>query len=1301
MKASSKQVHKDTLIQENGIQENEIIDRETPFKEIVPIKTSSPIALAMERDESVDGVRPVAYPLLFGVEDEEPIGGDFSKVSCTQQSKPAKESLYGDSGSLVSPPERLEFRKTAKSNAGSLSSMKLAKNTTTSVEATQSSPPEMKKDLTMDKDPGQLSPVLVRKSEPKLREEEQCKNQVMEDQGKGLSFQQKPKKALMPKSPCSRKQAAVPAPPPVDLEEDFIILDDEAPVHFIIPRKAEVKNKRPVPADTAKEKVLTEPHSTDQLSQSEVEMTDRHEADAKRNKAQIESGKQKMKGKFGKASKKSGKDSVTHDGREDGADPVTEALEDNDCDQTSSQTKQGHKEVQAETPFKEIVPIKTSSPIALAMERDESVDGVRPVADPLLFGVEDEEPIGGDFSKEEQCKSQVMEDQGKGLSFQQKLKKALMPKSPCSRKQAAVPAPPPVDLEEDFIILDDEAPVHFIIPRKAEVKNKRPVPADTAKEKVLTEPHSTDQLSQSEVEMTDRHEADAKRNKAQIESGKQKMKGKFGKASKKSGKDSVTHDGREDGADPVTEALDDNDCDQTSSQTKQGHKEVQAVTGKKRAKSKAPEPVELSDKDETDAGCSQEIPAPVYRTTKKSSKSSKQERPGSNEKKESYKVTSAAALHSTNSVKSNKNRKNNKKEETVSKTKKQTSKKQIELEQIDPSRDEQEHDPPPALEEQEEQQRTAVNKQSSTKDAMGPGKKLKRKETQMGEPKPKDPPTTASDISSDSPLCFKRKRKPPGAWWLTSPNESTTELQPKQASGAAQGPKASTKTPTKQAAAVDSEETQSLRPAKGKQKKSKTHNVLDDGKKLIAGGDRYDTGAEQKTAKKTGGRRKPKSAAIQPQVASPVHVSGEEVGACPNESAGEISPEFCSPKRRHNVLPGEKRVFDQVYSRDVGSSQKPPSSSLRRPDSSASDNFLQKRQRKAPSNWWEVPQSQEPADGLPPPHSSPPKKSKLSNTPLRGAFNKEGNSMKLQKTKNHTRNIKRNIINTPKSIKRSLASMNAIFASEKPENMVKSGQRCRKQGRRNLLHSLEDQSDHSSENLAQSDDQLQGNRRSSFGFISGITVQPPGTRNKTSVRVSSGPNTLSDVDAAFRSGPSSMLELQQRDEEDDDIDLPSSRVTPHVRQAPRVFAHCDLCGPPLQPVVLEDEDWNNLHAWFSHLWHPASKNGRVISPDDFHWHSHGGRAMGHAVDLQSCSFSHGKILLGSYMKKPSHVDHDMVSVFSIISSCVRVDIEGVKSVYNSGEVFMIPSGQAYSILNLCQEPAVLIYHRTQSNDTPT
>ncbi len=34
-----------------------------------------------------------------------------------------------------------------------------------------------------------------------------------------------------------------------------------------------------------------------------------------------------------------------------------------------------------------------------------------------------------------------------------------------------------------------------------------------------------------------------------------------------------------------------------------------------------------------------------------------------------------------------------------------------------------------------------------------------------------------------------------------------------------------------------------------------------------------------------------------------------------------------------------------------------------------------------------------------------------------------------------------------------------------------------------------------------------------------------------------------------------------------------------------------------------------------------------------------------------------------------------IKVFSIISSCVRVDIDGVKSVHNSGQVFMISSGK--------------------------
>lgn len=55
-------------------------------------------------------------------------------------------------------------------------------------------------------------------------------------------------------------------------------------------------------------------------------------------------------------------------------------------------------------------------------------------------------------------------------------------------------------------------------------------------------------------------------------------------------------------------------------------------------------------------------------------------------------------------------------------------------------------------------------------------------------------------------------------------------------------------------------------------------------------------------------------------------------------------------------------------------------------------------------------------------------------------------------------------------------------------------------------------------------------------------------------------------------------------------------------------------------------------------------DSKGISPDDFHWHSHAGRAMGHMVDLQNNTFSSGKILLGSYMKKPAQMDLNAVTV---------------------------------------------------------
>ncbi|XP_051971052.1 uncharacterized protein si:ch211-161h7.4 [Xyrauchen texanus] len=1057
IKTPSKQGHKGALIQENGTQEGEITDKESPFKEIAPIKTFSPIAMETEGGE---GVRLVADPLLFGVEDKS-IGGVLSKPPCPQQSEAVKKSFSGDSGSVVSPPETVEFRKGTKPNAGSSSCVKTSKSSKTAFQATQCLPPHIKEDLLMANDPSRLSPVLVQKNEQKIGETEQCKDQMPEDHQKGLSFQHKIKKALMPKSSCSRKPAEAPAPPPVDFEEDFMILDDEAPVLFIIPRKLEVcRKKRTVPADSAKESVSEEPHSIDQLSQSETDTNNQKGADSKRSKAQSDSDNQKPKGKRRKASKKSSKAQVTHDGLEDRPDPVIQGIEDRFCDQSPSQTVQGNK---------------------------------------------------------------VVDSSGK---------------------------------------------------------------------------LSTKKIS---------------------------------------------------------------------------------------------DPDELSDKDGTNDGGSHEIPVSMSRNKKQSSRS-QPDRPRSKAEKESKKVNSVTGAQTTSSVKVNKNGKNSNTGKTITKTKKRTSKQQEELEQKEPACEQQDLvETPPAL---------TVNKQSAKQDALkNPAKKQKGKETKTVESKPKDPLTTALDTSSDSPVTAKRKRKPPGAWWLASQDDSTTECPAEGVLGTAQGPNTSKKTITKQAVAVDSNEIHTLRPAQGNQKKTKTsstHSAVENFKTLLAHGDGDDTGAKKQTAP----RKKRKSATTQQQVLSPTPVSGEEVNedrqeACLNESAEQISPALCSPSRQHNITPGEKRLFGKVYTRYSGSSQKNPSS-VRRPEICVPDDIPQKIQRKPPSNRWEAPPSQEATDGPASPHNAHPQQSKPPNSAISVVFNKGANSVKSQKRKSHVKNIKRNIINTPKSIKRSLASMNDIFASEKAGNIVKTSEKRRKHGRRNLLHSLDDQSEHSSENVAYGDDQQQGNSHASFGFTSGFTVEPSGTKNKKIIRVSSGPNTLSDVDTGFRSGPSSMIDLQQHDEEEDDIELPSSRVIVHVRHGPRVLAQCDLCGPPLQPIILEEDDWNNLHAWFSHLWPPASKDGLVVSPDDFHWHTYGGRAIGHAVDLQSSSFSHGKILLGSFMKKPPHVDHDTVSVFSIISSCVRVDIDGIKSVFNSGQVFMIPSGQVYSIHNLCQVPAVLIYHRTQS-----
>ncbi|XP_034056349.1 uncharacterized protein LOC117535844 [Gymnodraco acuticeps] len=184
-----------------------------------------------------------------------------------------------------------------------------------------------------------------------------------------------------------------------------------------------------------------------------------------------------------------------------------------------------------------------------------------------------------------------------------------------------------------------------------------------------------------------------------------------------------------------------------------------------------------------------------------------------------------------------------------------------------------------------------------------------------------------------------------------------------------------------------------------------------------------------------------------------------------------------------------------------------------------------------------------------------------------------------------------------------------------------------------------------------------------------------------------------DRSKLLRSGPSSMIVLDQYEEEDSLI-LPNSTV-----QA--ALSLSDLCAPPLKPLTLLTQDKVNLAEWFTNLWAlPVKVESTEIFPDQFEWFCYQGRVIGLTMDINSGSFCNGKMLLGSFMKKPLWVDHSAATVFNLLTSSVSVTINGRKSRFNPGKSFMVPCGSAYSIQNVCAQPAVLYFTRmiTESSE---
>ncbi|XP_062842025.1 titin isoform X2 [Trichomycterus rosablanca] len=872
-----------------------------------------------------------------------------------------------------------------------------------------------------------------------------------------------------------------------------------------------------------------------------------------------------------------------------------------------------------------------------------------------------------------------LEVEGKEPSFQQKLFSALQLRMKSCRKSQPVKcnAPSPLVSEDDFMILDDDAPIRFVIPKKTESGQKgKPAPEHSAKKKALNSKSASPKRTE-----------EAQKGKGIPGAVTQNTKTKRGKNQNIGTREDAAPAAADRHGETLTEASEELGTAQSASCLTEQSKQKVPTAGRRKTKGKT-NTEQLGTEQRKAAGDASKKPATPM---KKSAKlpMNRQDEPAEHVKKKPNKVkpTNKESSSESECVGTAKLKKNSK-DRTVTRMRKNR-----ETEAVQECVDEIQGHTGPHLEDsniQPEGQNTTtvekIPKQPLTKPpASKKPARVKKTEKAKEALKIKELPVPESDVSAEASLTSKRKRKPPGDWWLSqqqqehSPQEHRDTVQHLEL-------KPNKKTGRKAPAVVtDSTEQRSPRLSqKSQNKERKPESVREAPKNLKKS--RPDT--ERKNAKAAGGRRKPKAGAPSQHEMSPDTRRGEE--AEDDAAAEQPSPVHHSSPRWRSSTPGDKRLFAKTYTRDsvCESAQKRPPAVNKEPEI-----IPEKRQRRAPSNWWEVPEAQEPVERPPLSQNRPSVKSRPQMIPPDDVFRSVASPQKTAGPA-QKRN-KMNVIKTPKSFKRSLAAFDALLASGKTGSSTVKGLKVKQKGRRKLLHSLEDQSEQSSENIL-NDEQQQGSSYATFDVCaSGVTTESD--RKKTNARFSSGSNRAYD-DTAFRSGPSSMIELE-RFEEHDLADLPSSRTVTQAQPRPRFLSDCGMCGSPLKPVTLEVEDWDNICVWFNHIWPAVSKTGRVISIDDFHWHCHAGRAMGHMIDLQDDKFSSGKILLGSYMKKPEQVDHNAVTVFNVNSSCVRVEIDGVMQVYNAGCTFMTPRGKSYSIHNVCREPAVLWYHRMLSNCT--
>ncbi|XP_030612588.1 uncharacterized protein LOC115799515 isoform X4 [Archocentrus centrarchus] len=540
--------------------------------------------------------------------------------------------------------------------------------------------------------------------------------------------------------------------------------------------------------------------------------------------------------------------------------------------------------------------------------------------------------------------------------------------------------------------------------------------------------------------------------------------------------------------------------------------------------------------------------------------------------------------------------------------------------------------------------------------------KLEDKETvnceANGKAKQNNRPVVSEGSSSeDCQVLGKRKRKPTGAWWLSCPG-STEETHNDQQSTQ----KKSKQKPEEPSAGVSS-------PAKAKKEKvSKKRNQK-----------RLEVLPGQQTSK--AGKRKTKQSKKGNKRGDTMKETNEEfMAAVPEQSEQQEVPdhdpdqEECSPlmfTQRDLSLNSGGRIFQRVYhhnSNEKLSVTPEAPVSQRQPKEQLTEANPAKRRRRVPGNWWVAnsmdadlenrssqPQQLHPKG--PKPNKERKKPSKQSRSPRLGVP-KNGNAAVLLKPLGGAPvpPLKPKSLLTPKTVKRSLATFKDIFTSVTESPTVVSSRGRRQTNRCNVTPRPDEK----------------------------ICV----AYSNTDTAHSSPDNQEASQDSrsqVFRSGPSSMIELEDY-EDNDGIILPSTR-------SPALLSASDFCAPPLKPLILQRKDKANLTEWFKSLWPTTSDSDPGVTPEQFDWYFYQDRALGLQVDLSSDSFCSGKMLLGSLMKMPLRVDHSATTVFNLLTSSVNVIIDGCESRFSPGTSFVVEYGHAYIIQNLTAQPAVLCFTR--------